>query len=405
MAMASERAAEGEGKGRKRQRKQPVQERDLRGFKYLKRPRKLLERLHDDATERDYAGNRRLFYDQYAALLLFYFFNPVLDSLRGLQQSTQLKKVQKALGIGRVSLGSLSEAAGVFGAERLEQIVRELSAQARPLSEAKEAELLAGLTAVDGTLLPALPKMVWALWVDEQHRAAKLHLQFEVFKGVPSRAKVTDANSSEKQVLRSMLEPGRLYVMDRGYAEYRLFQEIIDVGSSFICRIRNNADWRLVEERPVSEAARQAGVQRDLLVWLGCSQTASVLRQPLRVVEVAFTDRNGKKVVMLLATNLLELEAELIALGYRYRWAIELFFRWLKCILACRHLLSLSENGVRIQVYLALIASILITLWSGRKPNKRMFERLCFYFLGLATESEVMAELLALPLLANAQDG
>ena len=403
--MASERAAEGEGKGRKRQRKQPVQERELRGFKYLKRLRKLLERLHDDATERDYAGNRRLFYDQYAALLLFYFFNPVLDSLRGLQQSTQLKKVQKALGIGRVSLGSLSEAAGVFGAERLEQIVRELSAQARPLSEAKEAELLAGLTAVDGTLLPALPKMVWALWVDQQHRAAKLHLQFEVFKGVPSRAKVTDGNSSEKQVLRSMLEPGRLYVMDRGYAEYRLFQEIIDVGSSFICRIRNNADWRLVEERPVSEAARQAGVQRDLLVWLGCSQTASVLRQPLRVVEVAFTDRNGKKVVMLLATNLLELAAELIALGYRYRWAIELFFRWLKCILACRHLLSLSENGVRIQVYLALIASILITLWSGRKPNKRMFERLCFYFLGLATESEVMPELLALPLLANAQDG
>ena len=403
--MASERAAEGEGKGRKRQRKQPVQERELRGFKYLKRLRKLLERLHDDATERDYAGNRRLFYDQYAALLLFYFFNPVLDSLRGLQQSTQLKKVQKALGIGRVSLGSLSEAAGVFGAERLEQIVRELSAQARPLSEAKEAELLAGLTAVDGTLLPALPKMVWALWVDQQHRAAKLHLQFEVFKGVPSRAKVTDGNSSEKQVLRSMLEPGRLYVMDRGYAEYRLFQEIIDVGSSFICRIRNNADWRLVEERPVSEAARQAGVQRDLLVWLGCSQTASVLRQPLRVVEVAFTDRNGKKVVMLLATNLLELEAELIALGYRYRWAIELFFRWLKCILACRHLLSLSENGVRIQVYLALIASILITLWSGRKPNKRMFERLCFYFLGLATEAEMMAELLALPLLANAQDG
>jgi len=403
--MASEKAAEGKGKGRKRQRKELVQETDLRGFKYLKRLGKLLEPLDGDATERDRAGNRRLFYDQYAALLLFYFFNPVLDSLRGLQQSTQLKKVQKALGIGRVSLGSLSEAAGVFGAERLEQIVRELSAQARPLSEAKEAELLAGLTAVDGTLLPALPKMVWALWVDEQHRAAKLHLQFEVFKGVPSRAKVTDANSSEKQVLRSMLEPGRLYVMDRGYAEYRLFQEIIDVGSSFICRIRNNADWRLVEERPVSEAARQAGVQRDLLVWLGCSQTASVLRQPLRVVEVAFTDRNGKKVVMLLATNLLELEAELIALGYRYRWAIELFFRWLKCILACRHLLSLSENGVRIQVYLALIASILITLWSGRKPNKRMFERLCFYFLGLATESEVMAELLALPLLANAQDG
>jgi len=139
--MASEKAAEGKGKGRKRQRKELVQETDLRGFKYLKRLRELLERLHEDATERDRAGNRRLFDDQYAGLPLFYFFNPVLDNLRGLQQSTELKKVHKALRIGRPSLGSLSEAAGVFEAERLEQMVRELSAQARPLSEAKEAEL------------------------------------------------------------------------------------------------------------------------------------------------------------------------------------------------------------------------------------------------------------------------
>ena len=87
--MASERAAEGEGKGRKRQRKQPVQERELRGFKYLRRLRKLLEPLQAAATERDCVGNRRLFYDQYGALPLFCLFNPVVDSLRRLRQSTE----------------------------------------------------------------------------------------------------------------------------------------------------------------------------------------------------------------------------------------------------------------------------------------------------------------------------
>lgn len=85
----------------------------------------------------------------------------------------------------------------------------------------------------------------------------------------------------------------------------------------------------------------------------------------------------------------MDLSAEVIALIYRYRWQIELFFRWFKCILKCTHLLSLSENGVSIQVYCALIASMLITLWTGCKPNKRTFEMLCFYFMGWADDEEL----------------
>ena len=68
---------------------------------------------------------------------------------------------------------------------------------------------------------------------------------------------------------------------------------------------------------------------------------------------------------------------------------MELFFRWLKCILACRHLLSTSQNGVQIQVYLALIASLLIALWVGHKPTKRTYEMLCFYFLGVVEIDEL----------------
>jgi len=92
---------------------------------------------------------------------------------------------------------------------------------------------------------------------------------------------------------------------------------------------------------------------------------------------------------MLLVTDRMDLSAETIALIYRYRWQIELFFRWFKCILGCSHLLSLSENGVSIQVYCALIASMIITLWTGRKPTKRTFEMLCYHFMGWADDEEL----------------
>jgi IS4 transposase len=80
-------------------------------------------------------------------------------------------------------------------------------------------------------------------------------------------------------------------------------------------------------------------------------------------------------------------------LGYKYRWTVELFFRWFKCILGCQHLLSTCQNGVAIQVYLALIASLLIVLWTGAPPSQRTFEMLCLYFQGWASERELRAHL------------
>src|SRR5262245_15590701 len=100
-----------------------VRERDLKGFKYFKMLLPLLERLEGVGTARDKAGNRQLFFDQYAALLLLYFFNPVVTSLRALRQATNLDKVQRLLGVRRTSLGSLSEASGVFAPEALRAIV------------------------------------------------------------------------------------------------------------------------------------------------------------------------------------------------------------------------------------------------------------------------------------------
>jgi len=377
------------------QRRPEVRASDLRGLKYFKVLGPLLDRLHDEATGRDKAGNRELFFDQYASLLLLYFFNPIVTSLRGIQQASGIAKVQKLLGGKPAALGSLSEASRVFDAEALRPLIAELASRALPIVVGKEAEALRGLTAVDGSLLPALSKMAWALWLDEEHRAAKMHVHFDVLKGVPVEVTVTEGNGSETAQLRGTLQPQRLYVIDRGYADYQLFQDIIDAESGFIGRVKDNAVWTASEERPVSDAARSAGVRGDRVVWLGGRQSGAVLRQPLRVVEVdtGKTDPHGRPELLLLATNRLDLDAELIALGYRYRWAIELFFRWFKCILGCKHLLANSRNGVTIQVYLGIIASLLISLWTGKKPTKRTWEMLQFYFCGLATADEVLAHL------------
>src|SRR6266567_3311337 len=89
-----------------RKSKPPVKAKDLQGFKYFDMVGPLLARLHDAGTADDKAHNRRLFYDQYAALLLLYFFNPILTSLNGLLQASELDKVRKVTGCGHVSKGS-----------------------------------------------------------------------------------------------------------------------------------------------------------------------------------------------------------------------------------------------------------------------------------------------------------
>ena len=95
--------------------------------------------------------------------------------------------------------------------------------------------------------------------------------------------------------------------------------------------------------------------------------------------------------VLRIATNLLEVPADVIGLIFSERWAIEIFFRFFKQILGCRHLVSQDQNGIEIQTYCAIIACMLIALWTGKKPTLRTYEMICFYFTGQADEDELMA--------------
>lgn len=397
--------------GAMRARKPKIKPRDVQGAKYLTQIIDLLRPLHDHRDD----PKRTLHYDELCAWLLLYYFTPIIDSLRGLQQASTLKQIQRQLRLPRFSLGSFSEAGCVFDPELLVPIMERIGER---LSVIETDERLRALdrrpTLVDGTLLHALPKMVWALWLDENNHAAKLHLQFDLLKGAPLRATLSKGNGSETRALRQNLEPGRLYVEDRGYFEYELLAAIVAAGSSFLARVKDNIACDVLQENPIAEADARDGVEADLIVRAGSKRNKDVIDRPLRLVKIRVTrstaapgarrpNRVDAKTKMyrtrevdhtlVLLTDLLDIDVSLLALLYRYRWQIELFFRWFKKVLQADRLLALSENGMTLVVYCALIASMLVVLWTGRKPTKRTFELLCFYFSGWVSDEELAAHL------------
>src|SRR5918996_539658 len=133
--------------------REPLHEDDVQGLKYFRKLWPLFERLREVGCQRDKAGNRQLFMDQYCALVLLFLFNPCVRSLRALQQASELKNVQRKLRCGRASLGSLSEATDVFDPERLRAIIGELAAEVRPSRRVGGQDLAQSVVAVDGSVV------------------------------------------------------------------------------------------------------------------------------------------------------------------------------------------------------------------------------------------------------------
>ena len=144
-------------------RRDDVREEDVTGLKYFDKLAPLLARLHEVGCQRDKAGNRKLHYDQYCMLVLLFLFNPVVRSLRAIEQASELRKVQRKLGCQRAALGSLSEATDVFQPERLKEIIAELGEQLEPIArDPRLKDVQHTLTLVDGTLMKGLPVLARA---------------------------------------------------------------------------------------------------------------------------------------------------------------------------------------------------------------------------------------------------
>jgi hypothetical protein len=252
----------------------PVNIEDLQGFKMIKKFRAILKRTNSEtlptATQLD--PRRKLSQNDYFSLFLFTYLNPILKSTRGLCAATQLEKVQNTVSSSPVSLGSFSEAQHLFDVRLLLGVIKQLTKQFQPSFDDKRIlNLCKELVAVDGTLIRALPRMSWALWQDEDHRSAKLHLQYSVIRQTVINASLTHANSCErKELLLQGIEEDFLYTADRYYgSDYSFFENFTKNNAYFVIRIRNNAIVHELESLPITEDDRNHGVVWDKKIRLG----------------------------------------------------------------------------------------------------------------------------------------
>jgi hypothetical protein len=366
--------------------REPIREDQLRNWDVLDQfRRRVLPRLKaQPATATEQEGRRHLFAEDYFCSYLFAMLNPVVTSMRALCHVSHCRKMRQ-VAAAPFSPAAFSEGQHLFKPEILEQVVRELARQNQGQGQGGDVRVrqaLAALTAVDGTVLRALPRMAWAP-AGGPGKAIRLHLHFNVFDQIPEAWPITPGNVSEPKVFARVVEPGALIVADRNYGhDFALLAQLCVRGIDFVLRLYNNLVLEQIgPDRPLSEADRRAGVVWDRMVRLGVHGDGPVLR-------VVRMEANGD--VFHLVTTRQDLSAELIGLIYRQRWQIELFFKWIKTILNCRHWLAESPSGVQIQIYCVLIASLLLMLWTGQRPNKRMVESLQWYWMGLANEEDLL---------------
>jgi hypothetical protein len=387
----------------------------LHGMKQLRRVAGLLSSLHKAGCDRDKAANRELHFDDYVLLILLYLFNPMIDSMRTLQKVSELPQIQARLGIKRFSLGSFSESCRVFEPSMLAAVVDQLARDLLPVQRAALFQELPGkLTLVDSTVLRTLCTVAEAMFLplgDGRHTHAwRLHLQLDVDHHVPGAWEITEprntGRSDEKSVLR---RAGHTYVMDRWYAQFTLWNDIKAAGSSYVCRVRDNSVYDVIENRPLDRQATDAGIISDQVVQMGLSKKPGERADhPTRLICVTCTPHQkrgkGKRHgvgqtgptsdgTLRIATDLLDVPAHIIAFLYAYRWSIEIFFRFFKQTLGCRHLLSTRIEGIQIQVYAAVICCLMLNALTGKKPTKWMVTLMSLYLQGLAGDDDVLREL------------
>ncbi len=368
-----------------------LKDKDVQGLKYFLRLLPLLERLKNVGCERDTAGNRKLFFDDYVKLVLLYMWNPLIGSMRTLQKAVALPRVLKALGIRRFSAGSFSEAPAVFEPELLKGVIEELAGELRPLgTDPRLRDVRRVLTLVDGTVLGGLAGLAKAALDDTCYNTARdgrklhgwrLHMQLDLATFSPTRTDLTGARNAgpqrEHNVLEASLQAGRCYVGDCVYSDRGLLDCIVVAGSSYVMRVGENTVFEVLEERELSQGPRRTRKARKGAA--GGKQGA--------IKGSRHSDR------LLIVTDMTGLAAQLVGLVYRQRYGVELFFRFFKQILGLRHLISQRREGVEIQVYCAVIACLMIQLQTGRKPDKRTAEMMGWFFLGLASEQDVIDHL------------
>jgi hypothetical protein len=336
-------------------------------------------------------GRRSLQYADYLSLFLFGLLNPALKTMQALCAASELERVQREVCGASVSLGSFSEAQHLSDPAVLERVFNDLVDKVQQPAPSDARLAWQQWFARDSSLFAALPRMSWALYGGGRggcSRAVRLHLNLHLLEDKPALMQVTPGKVCERKAWREAWQKGAAYVGDRYFGEnYHLLEELKEKGCSYVIRLRDEAVIGVQEDLALSAEDRGAGVVRQAWAVLGARKGSG----RVRVVWIAMAQGGTLQLVTNVGPE--QMSADLVGLLYRRRWQIECFFRWVKCLLGCRHWLAESQQGVTVQLYLALIAAVLLQLCTGRRPNKRMMELFQMYQLGWASLEELLAGL------------
>ena len=188
---------------------------------------------------------------------------------------------------------------------------------------------------------------------------AKLHVVYHPDGACPSFAEVTPANVNDITVAKAMpIRPGATYVFDLGYYDYGWWAELNEAGCRLVTRLKGNTPLTVVHENRVPDGSPILSDRIGHLPQRQARSRKNPFQDPVRELRV----RAETGSILRIVTNDLDAPAEEIAELYRRRWQIELFFRWVKQSLKIRHFLGTSENAVRIQIAVALIAFLLLRM-------------------------------------------
>ncbi len=281
--------------------------------------------------------------------LLVYYFTETIGSGRLLL--TDVVSAPQALNLPVVARSTFFDAFKRFKVEWFIQILMFLLGST-VWKEIPELQTLGKLYCVDGSIFPALATMLWAEY-QNQCKALKLHLVFDLNRMVAVQILIGSGNSNEKSALKQMLETGVTYIADRGYVSFPLLADIVLVNAYFLFRMKSNLKYIPVETLSVALP--------DCVSHLFSHVTDQKVKlknakgQPIYRLVRFWIDQEE----FLILTNRLDLTTFQIILIYAYRWQVELMFRFLKRTLNGLHLLTTSKNGVTIQFYLLLITALL----------------------------------------------
>jgi hypothetical protein len=216
---------------------------------------------------------------------------------------------------------------------------------------------LGRLYLIDSTTISlCLTKYPWALY-RQTKSGVKLHLRLAFCDGIPfpDQANFTNAKVADKKQMDDLVveDKDALNVFDRGYLDYKKFNRYCKEGIRFVTRLKANAIIEIIKELPVIPGGL---VLKDQIVRLGNLQTK--MEYPVRLIEVL--DTKGERIVII--SNDFSLNSEEIGAIYRYRWQIEIFFKWLKQHFYVKHFYGTSQPAVENQLYIALCTFCLLTL-------------------------------------------